>query len=136
MPPWRCSVLYHGKNDRLWPVACSMLLKRAGKRGWYFRVLNLRFRERVVIGDLRPTEGSRDSQVREELGCAFARHRRSAVGVKRQYFRRNTLFIAGLFNQTPCESRVLTVRHHPTHGIAAEDVEQDVEVVVGPLLGA
>ena len=40
IPPWRCSVLYHGKNDRQKAVAGSIPRKRPGNPGWYFSVLN------------------------------------------------------------------------------------------------
>ena len=38
IPPWRCSVLYQGKNVRQKAIAAVM--SRPGKPGWYFRVLN------------------------------------------------------------------------------------------------
>ena len=44
--------------------------------------------------------------------------------------------MAGLFDQTSCQGRVLTVCHHPAHHVTAEDVEQHVEVGVRPLLRA
>ena len=40
IPPWRCSVLYHGKNDRQKTVAGSIPGNRPGNSGWYFSVLN------------------------------------------------------------------------------------------------
>ncbi len=100
------------------------------KAGLVFQGLELRFRERIVVADLRSAERSCDPEVGETLRGAFARHRRAAVRVKRQDLWRHTLFIAGLLDQASGQGRVLAVRHHPTHGVAAEDVEQDVEVVL------
>ena len=43
------------------------------------------------------------------------------------------LFVAGLFDETTGERRVLPVCDHPADRVAAEDVEHDVEVEVRPL---
>ena len=40
---------------------------------------------------------------------------------------------AALLDQEPGQGRVLPVRHHPSHDVAAEDVHDDVEVVIAPL---
>ena len=93
------------------------------KAGLVFQGLELRFRERIVVADLRSAEGSRDAHIYKKLSGALARHRRATVGMKRQDFRPNALLVAGLFDQASCQCRVLPVRHHPTHGVAAENVE-------------
>ena len=53
------------------------------KAGLVFQGLELRLRERIVIADLGSAERSRHTEIREQLGCAFARHGRSPIGVKR-----------------------------------------------------
>ena len=41
---------------------------------------------------------------------------------------------AALLDQPAGQGRVLPVRHHPAHDVAAVDVHDDVEVVIAPLL--
>ena len=106
----------------------------AREAGMVLQGLKLRFRERIVIGDLRTAQGSRHSEVGEQLRGALARHRCASVRVQRQHLGFDPLLVAGLFDQATSQGRVLSVGHHPAHHVAAEDVEQDVEVVVGPLL--
>ena len=51
-----------------------------GKAGVVLQGLELRLRERIVIGDLGTAQGSRDAEVGEKLSRALARHRRPAIG--------------------------------------------------------
>ena len=95
--------------------------------------LELRLRKRVVIRNLRPAQRSRHAEIGEQLCCALARHGCATIGIQSQHLRRDTLLGARLFDQATGQRRVLPVCHHPAHGVAAEDVEQDVQVVVGPL---
>ncbi|OPX92834.1 MAG: hypothetical protein A4E58_03219 [Syntrophorhabdus sp. PtaB.Bin006] len=48
--------------------------------------------------------------------------------------RLNRLFLAGLFNQFTSKSGKLPVSHHPACHIAAEDIEDHIEIVIGPFL--
>ena len=43
------------------------------------------------------------------------------------------LFFHRLFHQLTGKGGKFPVRHHPSHHIAAEDIENDIEVVIGPL---
>ena len=45
----------------------------------------------------------------------------------------DALFVAGLFDETTGQRRVLPVCDHPADRVAAEDVEHDIEVEVRPL---
>ena len=110
--------------------------KAAGEPGVVLQGFELRLGERIVIGDLGATKRSRDPKVGEQLRGALARHRCPAVGVQGEHLRLHALFVAGFLNQTAGEGRVLPVCHHPTDDVTAEDVEQDVEVVVGPFFGS
>ena len=51
IPPWRCLVLYHGKEDRQKLIAAWMSGKRPGKPERYFWGRELDFREGVVVTD-------------------------------------------------------------------------------------
>ena len=95
--------------------------------------LELRLGERVVIGHLGAAQRPRDPEVGEQLCGALARHRRPAVGVQGEDLGPDALFVAGLFDETSGQRRVLPVGDHPADRVAAEDVEHDVEVEVRPL---
>src|SRR5664280_3787607 len=48
----------------------------------------------------------------------------------------HALFDDGVVDQSPGELGPLGSGQHPANRVAAEDVQDDVEVVVGPLLGS
>ena len=50
-----------------------------------------------------------------------------------EHLGQDVLFVAGLFDETTGQRRVLPVGDHPADRVAAEDVEHDVEVEVRPL---
>jgi len=104
------------------------------KTGGVLQGLELRLRERVVIGDLGPTQRSRHTEIGKQLRRALARHGGSTIGMQGQNLRLDALLDTRFFDQSTGQRRVLPVGHHPAHRVAAEDVEQDVEVVVRPLL--
>ena len=64
------------------------------KAGLVFQGLELRFRERIVVADLRSAEGSRDAHICKKLSGALARHRRTSVAVQSDYVRLNTVLEA------------------------------------------
>ncbi len=106
----------------------------AGESRVVLQGLELRLGERIVIGDLGAAQRARDPEVGEQLRGTLACHRCPTVGVQREHLWRHALLVAGFLNQTAGEDGVFPVRHHPTHDVAAEDVEQDVEVEIRPLL--
>ena len=53
--------------------------------------------------------------------------------MKRELARLDSLACAGLADQLLREGRALVVRDHPAHDVAAEDVEDHVQVEVRPL---
>ncbi len=110
------------------------VLEAIGKAGMVLQGLELRLGERIVIGHPGSAQRARYPKIGEQLRGAFARHRRPAVGMKRQHLRLDALLVTGLLDQTTGQRRVLPVGDHPAHDVAAEDVEQDVEVEVRPLL--
>jgi hypothetical protein len=42
------------------------------------------------------------------------------------------VFLAAFFDQFLCQGGLLSVSHHPSHGITTEDVQKNVEVIIGP----
>ncbi len=59
--------------------------------------------------------------------------RRAAVGVQREHLRGDLLLLGGLLDQRPGQLRILAVLHRPAHGVAAEHVEDHIQIEVGPL---
>ena len=53
---------------------------------------------------------------------------RAAVRMQGEHLRFDVLLEAGFLDQRRGERGVLPVGNHPAHDVAAEDVEQDVEV--------
>ena len=91
---------------------------KAPREAWVIlQGLELRLGERVVIGHLGAAQRPRDP----------------AVGVQGEDLGPDALFVAGLFDETSGQRRVLPVGDHPADRVAAEDVEHDVEVEVRPL---
>ena len=64
----------------------------------------------------------------------LGRHGRSPVRVQREHPGLDALLETGLLDQPPAQARGLPVRHHPARDVAAEDVQNDVEMEVPPLL--
>src|SRR5664280_524072 len=50
-----------------------------------------------------------------------------------QLTRLNPLLLTRLFNQFFCQCSQLPGSHHPAHDVSAEDIEDDIEVIISPL---
>ena len=92
--------------------------------------LELALRERIVVGDVRPTVGLGDSQRGQELGHGLRTHRRPTIAVDRQLVPNNPLFHHGLADQPLGQMFTFAAGQHPAHHVAAEDVEDHVKVEV------
>ena len=126
-------MLYQGKNVRQKVIAAAMSRKRPGKPGWYFRVLNCAS-ENGLSSD---TWGRLSERVTPRSASSCAVHL-LVIGAPRSEWQcehpgLDVLFVAGLFDETTGQRRVLPVGHHPADRVAAEDVEHDVEIEVRPL---
>ena len=134
MPPWRCSALYQRKNDRQNVLAWALIPEPSGKRGMVLQGFELSLGKRVVIRHLRPAQRAGHAEVSEKLSGALARHWSSPIRVQGQDPGLDAMLQAALLDQPAGQGRVLPVRHHPAHDVAAVDVHDDVEVVIAPLL--
>ena len=102
-----------------------------GELGPILQGLELRFGERVVVGDVRPAVRLGDAQVGEQQRHRLRGHRGAAVGVQGE-----------LPGAMPCLRRLQRSASrparrsrggdHPAHDVAAEHVQDHVQVVVGP----
>ena len=134
MPPWRCSALYQRKNDRQKRLGLALIPEPSGKRGMVLQGFELSLGKRVVIRHLRPAQRAGHAEVSEKLSGALARHWSSPIRVQGQDPGLDAMLQAALLDQPAGQGRVLPVRHHPAHDVAAVDVHDDVEVVIAPLL--
>ena len=74
----------------------------------------------------------RDAEAGHRLRQRLRPHRGATVGVDDELAWRDVLPRAAFGDEVPGERTRLPLRDQPAHDVAAEDVEQDVEVVVGP----
>src|SRR3954447_176058 len=135
IPEWRCWWLYQSKKLRPKARACSMLWKRSGNPGRYLSVLNCASESRVVGGGVGTRVALEHAEIGQEKGHGLAGHRTAAVGVHGQRARRDLLLFGGLGDQRLRDRGRLAMLNRPGDGVAAEDVEDHVEVEVRPLRG-
>ena len=103
------------------------------KVGAIFQGPELRLRERVVVGDVGSAVGLGDVQIDQQLRDGLGAHAGAAVGVQGQRARLDRLLGHGVGDQLLGQLGGLAQRDHPAHDVAAEDVQDHVEVEVAPL---
>src|SRR5688500_12875495 len=69
------------------------------KRGRVLHCLELRLRERVVVGDVGTRMRPHDAQITQELRYRFGSHRPASVGMEGKRLVGNALFLCGFFDQ-------------------------------------
>src|SRR5208282_6544648 len=92
----------------------------------------LAFRIRIVIGDMRAAVCFGDTQISQQEGYRLGTHRGAAIGMQRELAGPDVLFRAALLDQPLGQLCTLAMRNHPAGDVAAEDIEDHVEVEVGP----
>src|SRR5450759_5397866 len=98
-----------------------------------FHGAELTLRVRIVIRDMRTAMGLGDSQVRQEEGYRLGAHRGAAIGMQRELTRQDALLVATVLDEPLGQFGTLAHRDHPAGDVAAKNIEDDVEVEVGPL---
>ena len=94
--------------------------------------LELRLRVRIVIGDVWPAVRLDHIEVHEERGHRLGPHARTAIRVQRQGPRRDTLLVHRVGDELLGELGGFTRGDHPADDVAAEDIEDDVQVKARP----
>ena len=89
----------------------------------------------VVVAGMWPAVGPGDPEGCHELADSAARHRRTAVGMDRELVGANLLLDRGLAKEPLGKVLAFTMGEHPADDISAVDVDDDVEVEIGPFLG-
>jgi hypothetical protein len=74
----------------------------------------------------------RDAEVAEQQRHWLRGHRCSAIGMDGELAWDNRLALAGLLDKALGQSGGLAVRDHPADDVAAEYIDDHVEVVIGP----
>ena len=77
--------------------------------------------------------GLGDAEIRHEKGDGLRGHDPPAVGVDGELAGGNLLLANGLLDELLGQFRALPRRDHPADDMAAEDIEDDIEIEVGPL---
>ena len=95
--------------------------------------LELALGEGVVVTDVRSAVGLGHAKGGQELRHGLGSHGCPAVAVDRQLITADALLDERLANQSFGEMLGFPAGQHPSHDVPAVDVEDDVEVVVGPL---
>ncbi len=93
----------------------------------------LGFGKRIVVGHVRPAVRFGDAEIGQEQRDGLAPHRGAAVGMQRQLAGLDAVLRAGLGNQALGERRAFGRGQHPADDVAAEDIEDDVEIEIRPL---
>ena len=94
----------------------------------------LGLRERIVVAHMGAAMGLGDAKISEQQRHCPGFHTRTPVGMQGELPERDVLPGAGLADQCLGQRSRLPRGHHPTDDIAAEHVEDDVEIEVAPLL--
>src|ERR1700691_4052285 len=95
----------------------------------------LAFRIGIVVGSVRSAVGLGNAEIGQQASDWLAAHRRAAVGVESELIRQDDLLFGSFCDELPGEFGAFARRDHPADDIAAEDIQNDVEVKVGPLGG-
>lgn len=95
--------------------------------------LELALGEGVVVADVGAAEAVRDLEVAQQLGEGLGGHLGAAVVVQDERAGGGVVLVHGLLEEQLGQRCGLGARDHPADDVAAEQVEHELEVEVGPL---
>src|SRR5208283_4387614 len=93
----------------------------------------LAFRIRVVVGNIRPAMALGNAQVGHQKGNRLGLHDPAAVGMNGELAGGNLMLADGFLDKLLGQFGAFLAGDHPASNVATEDVEDDVEIEVGPL---
>ena len=85
---------------------------------------------------MRTAVGLDDAQVSQQQGHRFGFHGRTAIRVDGELAGRDVLRVATMLDEPLGEFGAFAVGDHPTDDVATKNIQDDVEVVGGPLYRA
>ena len=110
---------------------------QTAKAAWEFRAilhrLELGLGVGIIVRDVRPRVRLGYAEVGQEQGDGLASHRAAAVCVDGELVGFDVLLEAALADETTGELGAFSPSQHPPGHVPGEDVENHVEVKVGPL---
>lgn len=128
-------VVVPGEEDL---AECPAVLDAAepiGKLGAVFRGAELAFRVRIIVGRVGSAVGLGHTEISQKESDWFGSHGRSAVGMQTELAWLDVLLFVGFFDKLFGQFGTLAGSQHPTDDVTAEDIEDNVEIKVGPLGG-
>ena len=106
--------------------------KALGELRLVLECLEVAFRERVVVGHVRPVVRTGNTEIGEQQRGGLGLHRSAAIGMQGELAGRHVVLGDGVVEQRLEERSALGISDAPTDHAAAEDVEDDVEIEVTP----
>jgi hypothetical protein len=128
--------LYQEKNSWQKLRACCREPKRSGNSGRYFKVLKWLSEKGLSSETCGRLWVFGDAQIGEQKGHGLGGHGGTPVGVEGELAGDDLVLGTGFGDELAGQFLALPMRHHPADDIPAEDVEDYIEVEVGPLGGA
>jgi hypothetical protein len=86
----------------------------------------------IARRDMRSAVRFTDLKIHEQRSHGFRAHAAAAVGMQRQCTRDDALFVSRIGDDLIGELGRFTRRDHPADDVAAEDIEDDVQMEAGP----
>ena len=118
-------------------LAQGAAVLEAAEAIWEFRAVlhgaELTFRIWVVVGNIRPAVGLGDAKVGHQKSDRLGSHDPAAVRVDVELAGGNVVFTDGLLDELLSQFGAFPRGDHPAGDVAAEDVEDHVQIEVGPL---
>ena len=121
--------------EELSAMSAGVLDRAEARRevGSVLQGFELRFRERIVVRDVRTAVSFDDVEIDEQSGHRLGAHAGTAVGMQGQSARIDVLLLNRIGDELLGQFRRFARSDHPADNVAAEDVEDDVEMEVTPL---
>src|SRR5665647_252928 len=100
--------------------------------GAVFHCLELRLRIGVVVRGVGAAVALGHVQINQQTGHRLGAHGRASIGVQRERTRHHIMTSHGVGNELLGQLSALARRNQPAYDVAAEDVQDDVEVKASP----
>ena len=94
--------------------------------------LEMGFRIWVIIAYIRAAVGFGDAEVSQQVGYQLGLHTGATIGMQNQLASSNMLFFTALTNELGSQCTGLAISDHPADHVAAEDVQNHVQIKVAP----
>ena len=106
--------------------------KALGKLRLILQILELAFRERIVIGRVRAAVRADHAEIGKQQRRRFGLHRPAAISMQRELAERNMMFCDRVIEEWLEKCRRFGIGHTPANNPAAEDIEDDVKIEIRP----